>query len=143
VIDQSYPNIEYIVIDGGSSDGSFLSVWLVRRIAARRSPKPQLLRSGISAFETIWIQPAAGRQVLRQRPDIDLIHGRCRIIHEHGAKMGARTGAIRLYEEILDLWEVWWKEGNICINEPDGRQPRLITRLAPLLAPKLGHAPSL
>src|SRR5262249_30269103 len=41
-----------------------------------------------------------------------LIHGRCRIVDELGAKLDERVGSITRYEEIIDLWDFWWKGRN-------------------------------
>ncbi|HWL74881.1 MAG TPA: glycosyltransferase, partial [Burkholderiaceae bacterium] len=48
----------------------------------------------------------------RVRPDVDLWHGRCRIVDQFGAKVDERIGSIERYDEILDLWDVWWKRRN-------------------------------
>ena len=48
----------------------------------------------------------------RENPDVDLWHGRCRIVDQFGAKVDERIGSIERYDEILDLWDVWWKRRN-------------------------------
>jgi len=45
-------------------------------------------------------------------PGVDLVHGRCRIVDAGGNKTGQRFGSITTYPEVLDLWDVWWKERN-------------------------------
>lgn len=46
------------------------------------------------------------------QPDVDLFYGRCRIVDEKGVRTGQRTGSISSYEEIVDLWGVWWRRRN-------------------------------
>ena len=48
----------------------------------------------------------------RDNPNVDLWHGRCRIVDQFGAKVDERIGSIKRYDEILDLWDVWWKRRN-------------------------------
>jgi hypothetical protein len=47
-----------------------------------------------------------------QNPDVDLIFGGCQIMDESGNKTGERWGNISSLSEILDLWDVWWKQRN-------------------------------
>jgi len=47
-----------------------------------------------------------------RHPDVDLLHGRCRVVDRDGMKVGERTGSITRYDEILDLWDVWWNMRN-------------------------------
>jgi glycosyltransferase involved in cell wall biosynthesis len=64
------------------------------------------------------------------QPALDLIHGRCRIVDENGAKTGERIGAITRYDEILDLWNVWWTRRNFV--QPEVFWTRRITdRIGP------------
>lgn len=57
--------------------------------------------------------PGAARRVLeefRQHPEIDLLVGGIRYIDEHGDFLREHYGQINSLEEILDLYNVWWKQ---------------------------------
>jgi glycosyltransferase involved in cell wall biosynthesis len=129
VIFQGYSNLEYIVIDGGSTDGS---VDVIRkyqsRIAYWVSEKDrgqahainkglQRATGDIIAYlnsDDYYLEGALARvaEHFICHPEVDLFHGRCRIVDHLGAKLGARSGSITSYEEILDLWGVWWQRQN-------------------------------
>jgi glycosyltransferase involved in cell wall biosynthesis len=129
VLDQNYPNLEYVIIDGGSTDGS---VDMIRKYEPRLSYWVSEKDRGQAHAINKGIQRATGdilgylnsddyylpetlkkiAESFRQRPDVDLIHGRCRTVDVNGGKLGERFGAISRYEEILDLWDFWWKQRN-------------------------------
>ncbi len=46
----------------------------------------------------------------RQHPETDLLHGRCRYVNEQNEKIGEQFGSITQFEEIVDLWGVWWRK---------------------------------
>ena len=43
-------------------------------------------------------------------PATDLLHGHCRIMQEDGRITGEQFASITRYDEILDLWTVWWNK---------------------------------
>ena len=129
VLEQNYPNLEYMVIDGGSTDGSVdvirkyqhrLSYW----VSERDGGQTHALNKGFSRAtgeilaylnSDDYYLPGALASVanyLRVHPDVALVHGRCRVVDVAGTKIGERFGAITRYDEILDLWDVWWKGRN-------------------------------
>jgi glycosyltransferase involved in cell wall biosynthesis len=129
VLDQGYPNFEYIIIDGGSTDGS---VEIIRKFEDRIAYWVSEKDRGQAHAINKGIQRATGDIIaylnsddyylagtlmrvaehFDRHPDVDLVHGRCRIVDEHGVKIDERKGSITRYDEILDLWDVWWKERN-------------------------------
>jgi glycosyltransferase involved in cell wall biosynthesis len=129
VLDQGYPNLEYIVIDGGSSDGS---VEIIRKyenriafwVSEQDRGQAHAINKGLARAtgdiiaylnSDDYYLDGTLRQVadlFNRRPDLDLFHGRCRVVDQHGAKIGERTGSITRYDEILDLWNVWWGRRN-------------------------------
>jgi glycosyltransferase involved in cell wall biosynthesis len=129
VLDQDYPRLEYIVIDGGSTDGS---ADIIRRYAHRLSHwvsepdrgQTHAINKGmeratgeIRAYlnsDDLYL-PGTLNQVAkayRENPGADLFHGSCRVIDENGCKIAERCGSISTFEEIVDLWDVWWKRRN-------------------------------
>ncbi len=129
VLDQGYPNLEYIVIDGGSTDGSAdiirkyetsLAYWVSEpdRGQTHAINKGMARASGdIVAYlnSDDYYLPGTLHRVARAfaaRPEADLFHGRCRIVDEQGTATGERVGRISSYEEVLDLWGVWWQRRN-------------------------------
>jgi glycosyltransferase involved in cell wall biosynthesis len=129
VLDQRYPNLEYIIIDGGSTDGSLeiirkyedrIAFWVSEKDRGQaHAINKGLARAtgdiiGYLNSDDFYLDGAL-RQVadlFNRRPDLDLFHGRCRVVDQHGAKIGERTGSITRYDEILDLWNVWWGRRN-------------------------------
>src|SRR5262245_54842718 len=101
VLSQGYPNLEYIVIDGGSTDGSVDSIRRYEKHLAywaseRDRGQTHAINKGfkratgeVHAYlnsddyylpETL----ATVARAVRMRPDVDLIHGRCRYVDEQG-----------------------------------------------------------
>lgn len=129
VLDQNYPNLEYMVIDGGSADGSVdiirkyerrLSYWVSEKDGGQTDALNKGFRRatgeirGYLNSDDFYLPGAFGRVAgyLHAHPDVALVHGRCRVVDVAGAKIGERFGAITRYDEILDLWDVWWKQRN-------------------------------
>jgi glycosyltransferase involved in cell wall biosynthesis len=129
VIDQNYPNLEYIVIDGGSTDGSVdilrnyssrLAYWVSEPDAGQTDAinKGMAHATGeLRAYlnsDDIYLPGALARVALafREHPEADLFHGDCRIIDERGQFIGRRRPRITRFDEVVDVWNVWWKERN-------------------------------
>ena len=129
VLAQGYPNLEYIVIDGGSTDGTVdiirkyerhIAYWVSEKDGGQSNAINKGLKRAtgdIVAYlnsDDYYLGDVFERvaDAHRDRPNVDLWHGRCRIVDEFGAKVGERIGSIHGYDEILDLWDVWWKRRN-------------------------------
>ena len=129
VLDQDYPNLEYIVIDGGSTDGSVeiiqryanhLTYWVSEKDRGQGHAINKGLERAtgdIIAYlnSDDYYLPGALQRVgefFTKHPEVDLLHGRCRFVDPAGNKIGDRLGSMMSYQEILDLWDVWWKERN-------------------------------
>ena len=127
ILSQGYPDLEYIVIDGGSTDGStdilrrydkHLKFWVSEKdrgqthainkgmqhatgkIRAYLNSDDYYLPGTFDAVSAAW----------QQQPDIDLLHGRCRYVDETGNTIGGQMGNINSLEEALDVWGVWWSK---------------------------------
>ena len=129
VLGQGYPDLEYIIIDGGSTDGTVdlirkherhLAYWVSEKDAGQSNAINKGLKRAtgdIIAYmnsDDYYLDGAFERvaDAYRENPDVDLWHGRCRIVDQFGAKVDERIGSIERYDEILDLWDVWWKRRN-------------------------------
>ena len=129
VLDQRYPNLEYIVIDGGSTDGTVdiirkfeaqLAYWVSEKDRGQSDAINKGLKLatgdiiGYLNSDDYYLDGAFERVADAYRNDqsVDLWHGRCRIVDQYGSKVDQRVGSIKRYDEILDLWDVWWKRRN-------------------------------
>ena len=105
VLGQDYPNLEYIIIDGGSTDGS---VEIIRRYAARLSfwqsepdqGQTDAINQGFARATGevfAWINsddlllPGAVTAAVRQlqaHPEAAMVYGGCQLINAAGEKIG-------------------------------------------------------
>ena len=101
MLGQSYPNIEYIVIDGGSTDGSVEMIDSTRtgwRIGfqSRTTARPNAINKGFARANgeiLAWLnsddtyQPEAVAEAvayLQEHPEVGLVYGETNFIDEHG-----------------------------------------------------------
>ncbi len=127
VLLQNYPNLEYIIIDGGSTDNTVDIIkqyepWISYWVSERDNGQAHAINKGLekATGEIIaylnsddYYLPGTLFKVaeyFRQFPQTDLLHGICRYVNQEGEKIGEQFGNIQKLEEILDLWDVWWKK---------------------------------
>ena len=126
VLLQGYPNLEYVVIDGGSTDESvdilrYYDRWLHHWISEPDRGQSMAINKGLrqSTGDIVaylnsddYYLPGALPAVaaaFSQMPPVDLIYARCRIVDESGEPTGEQFGSIHSFREIVDLWSVWWR----------------------------------
>lgn len=127
VLSQNYPNLEYIIIDGGSTDNtveiikkyeSKITYWVSERDRGQtHAINKGLARAtgDIIAYlnsDDYYLPDTLFKvaNYFRQHPETDLLHGRCRYVNEQNEKIGEQFGSITQFEEIVDLWGVWWRK---------------------------------
>lgn len=125
VLLQGYPNLEYIIIDGGSSDESIDIIrryepWLKYWISEPDRGQTNAINKGISRASgdilaylnsDDYYLPGALFKVgeyFKRFPHIDLLNGQCHYVNEIGEKIGEHHGDITRFDEVIDLWDVWW-----------------------------------
>jgi glycosyltransferase involved in cell wall biosynthesis len=127
VLSQGIPELEYMVVDGGSTDGT---VEIIRRYADRLTwwvsekdnGQVDALNKGfaratgdilgfINADDVLL--PGALDAILQtftERPEVDLIAGEVEWIDGEGRPTGSHAGEITNLEEALDIYRVWWSQ---------------------------------
>src|SRR5262245_19170175 len=103
ILQQNYPNLEYLVIDGGSSDGSIEIIQKYQRhlaywVSEKDRGQAHAINKGLQratgeliAFlnsDDFYLEDTLARVADRymRHPGVDLWHGRCRIVDQRGAK---------------------------------------------------------
>ena len=118
VLLQGYPDLEYMIVDGGSTDGTVAVVrkyerWLAHWVSEPDRGQSDAINKGwslakgdilayLNSDDTYMpgaVQTAAA--FLGQHPDVGMVHGGCNIIDEHSRlKQRYRTGDFKI-EKVL------------------------------------------
>lgn len=125
VLDQDYPDLEYMVIDGGSTDGSpdiirkyadRLAYWVserdrgqthaINKGMARATGEVRAYLNSDDVYLPGSLQFVG--EYFRDHPDVDLVNGVCQWMDEQGRPLHPHQGRIGSLAEVLDVWRVWW-----------------------------------
>ncbi len=127
VLDQGYPNLEYFVMDGGSTDGTVeilkkyekhLTGWASEKDRGQtHAINKGFARATGDVYAYLnsddWYLPGSLQAVgehFAAHPETGLLHGRCVRTEEDGIRRDVQFGNIQTVAEILDLWGVWWQQ---------------------------------
>lgn len=124
VLLQGYPDIEYFVVDDGSTDGSRGIIrkyekWLTCIEIRQNSGQCGAINEGLKCAtgsilacldsDNYYLPDALGRVAEKfiEDPGTDLIYGRCHYVNEDNAVIGEHVADINGLTDILDVWSVW------------------------------------
>lgn len=124
---QGYPNLEYIIIDGGSTDKTVEIIkkyqpWISFWVSEPDRGQTHAINKGLAQAtgeilaylnSDDYYLPGtlhAVAESFQNHSQTDLLHGRCCYVNEQGEPVGEQFGNIQTFEEIIDLWGVWWQK---------------------------------
>jgi hypothetical protein len=124
---QRYPNLEYFVLDGGSTDGSVdiikkYELWLTHWVSERDGGQSAAIQRGLqlsSGLFATWINsddmlcPEALVSHARRvgfRPGVVYV-GDCLYIDEQGRTVNMHRGRVHTFEDLVNLRTVWRASG--------------------------------
>jgi len=130
---QGYPNLEYFVLDGGSSDHSvdiirkyseWIDFWTSEPDRGQSAAINRGLRMG-SGSHAAWInsddklcQDALYTHMSRHELADDVVYvGDCLNIDEEGTVLSQHRGRVHTFDDLLRLRSVWRGGGYICQQE--------------------------
>ena len=138
VLLQGYPNIEYLIFDGGSKDGSVdiikkYAPWLDYWVSEPDGGQSNAINRGLrlaSGKSTLWInsddllcKSAIVEQVLRYGVSSDAIYvGKCIYIDADGNFLNEHQGRVYSLHDLVRIREVWRSGGHIV--QPEVLFPR-------------------
>jgi glycosyltransferase involved in cell wall biosynthesis len=138
VLNQDYPNIEYIVIDGGSTDGS---VQVIKKyqdkikdwVSEQDAGQTEAINKGFAKAEgeiLAWINsddaynPNAVSEAVKyliEHPNVGMVYADCNFIDEHGNVIGKfnakqtnykmlRQGSVHIPQQTMFFRKKYWSE---------------------------------
>jgi glycosyltransferase involved in cell wall biosynthesis len=130
---QNYPNLEYFILDGGSTDGSleiiekysqWVDFWISEPDRGQSAAINRGLRMGTGTFAT-WInsddmlcRDALSRHFSSQAIADDVVYvGDCINIDAGGQMLFTHRGRIESLEDLLRVRSVWQSGGYVCQQE--------------------------
>jgi glycosyltransferase involved in cell wall biosynthesis len=132
VLDQHYPNLEYIVMDGGSTDGTadilrkherHLHFWTsvpdngqadaINKGFAQASGEIMAWLNSDDVYEPGALTEAA--DLFGSRPDADVISGRCRLWYGDGRDRLVEPSPLRSLEDFLKI-NLNWRNGRLIVQ---------------------------
>lgn len=135
VIDQGYPNLEYIIIDGGSTDGSvdiierYAAIYpFIRWVSEKDSGQSNAINKGLKMTTgdiVAWINSddvydlnaiSSAVKCFQENPEVSMVYGDANVVDENGKFVSkfAATEEFNLWR-LIHIWDyimqptVFWK----------------------------------
>jgi glycosyltransferase involved in cell wall biosynthesis len=129
VLLQGYPNIEYIFVDGGSTDESRLIAekykeWFSHFEFKKNTGQTTAVNDGLRLANgeiLAWLNsddyylPGAFKkiaEVFQSNHKISLVYGICNFVNEKSITLKQNISGISNINEILNIWKVWQNKNN-------------------------------
>ena len=128
VLLQGYPDIEYFVLDGGSTDGSaaiiekyapWLSFWTSERDGGQSAAINRGLRMGTGAFaawinsDDLFCKDALGQLTGEPMDRRTVYIGDCPTIGPTGETLFVQRGRVHSFEDLVRVPSIWMRDGYI------------------------------
>jgi len=138
VLLQGYPNLEYIIMDGGSTDNSVEIIrryasWLTHWVSEADSGQSDAINRGLrigSGRFAAWVNSddllcknALVEHARRAGFEDSLVYvGNCLYINESRNRLSRHTGRVHCFEDLVRIADVWHSGGHIV--QPEVLFPR-------------------